>query len=219
MRTLNKSAVLVSTFLALAAHQINSQAQAADSGTLVINGQISATTCVLNMGDAGSTGTGSKTLNLGTYTTTVANAATATGGTFGTPQTVLFSVKNADGTSCTFGAGNTKWDIGVNLPASQYTLVAGKTLVLSSGSASNIAANVGVQISTSTGAAVTTGATAVNFSTGIAPYGTLLSGSTSSPAANPTDLIALTAQMARTNASTVTAGAFSTTIPLNVWYK
>lgn len=218
MRTLNKSAVLVSTFLALAAHQINSQAQAADSGTLVINGQISATTCVLNMGDAGSTGTGSKTLNLGTYTTTQANAATATGGTFGTPQTVLFSVKNADGTACTFNS-NTKWDIGVNLPASQYTLVAGKTLVLSSGSASNIAANVGVQISTSTGAAVTAGATAVNFSTGIAPYGTLLSGSTSSPAANPTDLIALTAQMARTNASTVTAGAFSTTIPLNVWYK
>ena len=212
MHHFRKPALLTLTVL-----QITAQAQALDSGTLVINGQISSATCVLNMGDAGSTGSGSKTLNLGTFTTTVANAAGA-GGTIGSPQTALFSVKNPDGSNCTF-SGATKWDIGVNIPSSQFTTVSGTTVLLSSGSASNIAANVGVKISTSTGASVTAGTTAVNFANGVAPYGTLLSGSTSSPGVNPTDTIALTAQMVRTSASTVTAGAFSTTIPLNVWYK
>jgi len=211
MHHFRKPALLTLTVL-----QITAQAQALDSGTLVINGQISSTTCVLNMGDAGSTGSGSKTLNLGTFTTTVANAAGA-GGTIGSPQTALFSVKNPDGSNCTF-SGATKWDIGVNIPSTQYTTVSGTTVLLSSG-ASNIAANVGVKISTSIGGSVTTGTTAVNFANGVAPYGTLLSGSTSSPGVNPTDTIALTAQMVRTSASTVTAGAFSTTIPLNVWYK
>ena len=211
MHHFRKPALLTLTVL-----QITAQAQALDSGTLVINGQISSTTCVLNMGDAGSTGSGSKTLNLGTFTTTVANAAGA-GGTIGSPQTALFSVKSPNGSDCTF-SGATKWDIGVNIPSTQYTTVSGTTVLLSSG-ASNIAANVGVKISTSIGGSVTTGTTAVNFANGVAPYGTLLSGSTSSPGVNPTDTIALTAQMVRTSASTVTAGAFSTTIPLNVWYK
>ena len=214
MRHFRKPALLALTVL-----QITAQAQALDSGTLVINGQISSTTCVLNMGDAGSTGSGSKTLNLGTFTTTLANQQTTQGGSIGNPQTALFSVKNPDGSNCTF-SGASKWDIGVNIPSSQFTTVSGTTVLLSSGSASNIAANVGVRISTSTGASVTTGTTAVNFANGVAPYGTLLSGSTSSPGANPTDTIALTAQMVRTStSSSVTAGAFSTTIPLNVWYK
>ena len=213
MRHFHKPALLTLTVL-----QITAQAQALDSGTLVINGQISSTTCVLNMGDAGSTGSGSKTLNLGTFTTAVANLAGA-GGTIGSPQTVLFSVKNPDGSNCTLN-GASKWDIGVNIPSSQFTTVSGTTVLLSSGSASNIAANVGVKISTSTGASPPAGTTAVNFANGIAPYGTLLSGSTSSPGVNPTDTIALTAQMVRTSTSSlVTAGAFSTTIPLNVWYK
>ena len=225
MRTsfnLTKASLLIATLAAGLSVHIASQAQATlDSGTLIINGQISASTCLLDMGDAGSTGGSSKTLNLGTYTTAVAGATTTFGGTFGTAQSAVFSVKSAsgDGTACTLG-GSGKWDIGINIPSTEVTTAGGSTLLLSGGTASNIAQNVGVLIKTSTGPAVTAGATNVNLSAGSPTYGVLLSSSSASaPNLANTDKIALTAQFARTNASAPTAGAFSATIPLNVWYK
>jgi type 1 fimbria pilin len=94
------------------------------------------------------------------------------------------------------------------------------TLLLSGGTASNVAQNVGVLLKTSVGTAVTSGSTNLNLAAGSTGYGAvLLSGSTSSPGANAADKIALTAQFARTNATAPTAGVFSATIPLNVFYK
>jgi len=207
------------SIVGLLAFYTHSNAQAAkDQGTLIINGQISASTCTLDMGDTGSTGAGSKTLNLGT---TAAPAATGTAGaTFGTAQTVIFKVTNGEGASCSLGTGNTKWDIGINLLSSQYTTVGSQTLLLSAGTDTSMAKNVGVLIKTSFGQSVTAGATALDLSKGALGYGTLLSGNTSAPAVLPTESIALTAQFARTSGTVApTAGAFTATIPLNVWYK
>ena len=210
------------SIVGLLAFHTHSNAQAAnDQGNLIINGQISAATCTLDMGDAGSTGAGSKTLNLGTYALTVANAAgLGAGDTFGNAQTVIFKVTNADGTPCTLGSSTTpaKWDIGINLISSQYTTANGKTLLLNGGTGAALATNVGVLIKTSTGQNVTVGATELDLSKSVSGYGTLLSGKTA-PELTGTDKIALTAQFAKTSASDATAGAFSATIPLNVWYK
>jgi len=218
----NKTNLIIATFATGLSVHLSSLAQAAaDSGSLVITGQVSASTCLLDMGDAGATGAGTKTMNLGTYTTAVASAATASGGTFGTAQTVLFSVKSADGSgaNCTLG-GSGKWDIGINVGSTGFTTAGGNTLLLSGGTASNVAGNMGVLLKTSMGSAVTAGATNLNLSAGSATYGVLLSSSSASaPQAAATDKIALTAQFARTNASAPTAGAFSATIPLNVYYK
>ena len=209
------------SIVGLLAFHAQSNAQAAkDQGTLNINGQISASTCTLDMGDTGSTGAGSKTLNLGS---TAAPAASGTAGaTFGNAQTVIFKVTNADGTSCTLGGGNTKWDIGINVPSTQYTTVSGQTLLLSGGTTTSVAQNVGVLIKTSVGtelAPVTVGGTALDLSKGAVGYGTLLSGNTSAPAVDAKGNIALTAQFAKTSATAATAGAFSASIPLTVWYK
>ncbi len=212
------------SIVGLLAFHAQSNAQAAkDQGTLNINGQISASTCTLDMGDTGSTGSGSKTLNLGTYAVTVANATGLVAGSiFGNAQTVIFKVTNADGTSCTLGGGNTKWDIGINVPSTQYTTVSGQTLLLSGGTTTSVAQNVGVLIKTSVGtelAPVTVGGTALDLSKGAVGYGTLLSGNTSAPAVDAKGNIALTAQFAKTSATAATAGAFSASIPLTVWYK
>jgi len=186
---------------------------------LNITGQISNTTCLLDMGDAGSTGGGSKTMNLGTISLTNAPAGGA-GTVFGTAQTVLFSVKSAggSGSACAF-SGAAKWDIGINVGATEYLWAGGNTLLVSGGTASNVAQNVGVLLKTSWGSSATAGTTNLNLAAGSATYGVLLSGGTSSPQAASTDKIALTAQFARTNGDAPTAGVFSATIPLNVYYK
>ena len=210
------AAISIIGLLAFLAH---SNAQAAnDQGNLIINGQISAATCTLDMGDAGSTGAGSKTLNLGTVSTTFESQSNISlaGNTFGDAKTVIFKVTNADGSAC--GLNGAKWDIGINLLSSQYTTAGGKTLLLSSGTGAALATNVGVLIKTSTGEAVTEGATVLDLSKSVSGYGTLLSGKTV-PELEAKDRIALTAQFAKTSDSQATAGAFSATIPLNVWYK
>ena len=215
----------VISIVGLLTFHAQSNAQAAkDQGTLNINGQISASTCTLDMGDTGSTGAGSKTLNLGTYAATIANAqGLVAGSTFGNAQTVIFKVTNpTDGTSCTLGAGNTKWDIGISVPSTQYTTVNGQTLLLSGGTDASVAKNVGVLIKTSVGTEalpVSAGATALDLSKGALGYGTLLSGNTSAPNVEAKGNIALTAQFAKTSATAATPGAFSASIPLTVWYK
>ena len=217
----NKSKLAVAFLAAGFGVHLHSLAQAAnDSGTLNINGQISSTTCVLNMGDTAATASGVKTLQLGS---TAAPAVAAAGTTFGTAQSVVFTVTNANGTTCTFGGtpANTLWDIGLTPGTYQTVTAGGNVLLLSSGtSATGAAANVGVLLKGSFGAGVTTGTNNLNLNLINPPYGVMLSGSTSAPAALAAHSIAVTAQFARTSATVApTAGAFSATLPLTVWYK
>jgi hypothetical protein len=216
----NKTNLIIATLATGLGVHLASMAQVVlDQGSLNITGQISATTCLLDMGDAGSTGGGSRTLSLGTYAAG-AGGTSAAGTTFGTAQTVVFSVKSADGlgNACTLN-GATRWDIGINVSPTEFVTAGGATLLLSGGTASNVAQNVGVLLKTSVGAAVTSGTNNLNLAAGSSTYGVLLSGSSSSPQAASTDKIALTAQFAKTATSAPTAGVFTSTIPLNVFYK
>jgi type 1 fimbria pilin len=217
----NKAKLTVAAMAAGLGLHLASFAQAAnDSGTLIINGQISASTCVLSLGDGASTASGSKTLSLGTFTTTA--AGTTDGNLFGTPQTAVFSILSTSGSGavCTLGAGNTLWDIGINLVSSQVSSVAGGTnSVLLSGGTSGVATGVGVLIKTSTGAAVTAGTTNLDLLRGGFNGNTLLSGSTSFPAVLPANKIALTAQFVKLGTVAAGAGAYSATVPLTVWYR
>ena len=221
----NKAKLTVAAIAAGLGLHLATHAQAAnDSGTLIINGQISASTCVLSMGDGASTANGSKTLNLGTFTTTA--AGTTDGVTFSPAQSVVFGIQNTNGSGavCTLGAGNTFWDIGINLQSSQVSSIttganAGTNNVLLSGGTSGVAGGVGVLIRTSTGPAVTTGTTNLNLLLGGYNGNTLLSGSTSFPAVLPANKIALTAQFVKVGTGAATAGAYTATVPLTVWYR
>ena len=217
----NKAKLTVAAMAAGLGLHLASFAQAAnDSGTLIINGQISASTCVLSLGDGASTASGSKTLSLGTFTTTA--AGTTDGNLFGTPQTAVFSILSTSGSGavCTLGAGNTLWDIGINLVSSQVSSITGGTnSVLLSGGTSGVATGVGVLIKTSTGAAVTAGTTNLDLLRGGFNGNTLLSGSTSFPAVLPANKIALTAQFVKLGTVAAGAGAYSATVPLTVWYR
>ena len=221
----NKAKLTVAAIATGMGLHLATHAQAAnDSGTLIINGQISASTCVLSMGDGVSTANGSKTMNLGNFTTT--NAGTTDGATFSAAQSVVFGIQNTNGSGavCTLGAGNTFWDIGINLQSSQVSSIttganAGTNNVLLSGGTSGVAGGVGVLIRTSTGPAVTTGTTNLNLLRGGFNGNTLLSGSESFPAVLPANKIALTAQFVKLGTGAATAGAYTATVPLTVWYR
>ena len=217
----NKAKLTVAAMAAGLGLHFASHAQAAnDSGTLIINGQISASTCVLSLGDGASTANGSKTLSLGTFTTSA--AGTTDGATFGAAQSVVFGVQSTSspGSVCTLGAGNSFWDIGINLPTSQVSSITGGTnSVLLSGGTSGVATGVGVLIKTATGPAVTTGTNNLNLTLGGYNGNTLLSGSTSFPAVLPADKIALTAQFVKLGTAAAGAGSFTATVPLTVWYR
>jgi type 1 fimbria pilin len=217
-----KSALAISSAAALTLLSLASQAQAVnDFGEMLIEGQISTCTCVLSLGDAQSTGAGKKTINLGTYKA-ADFTSTAIGTDIGPPKTTVLRVKGPDGiTDCTLG-GLGFWDVGIYITNFE-TLSTGVT-VLKSTAASGIAATgVGVKLTTSTGTTVVTGTTnVINFGVGNGNYGTLLSGGTASaPALTSANAIAVTAQMVKTFAAATapTAGVFTHSIPLNVWYK
>ena len=124
---LQKVALAASTFLALISAQVNSNAQAADTATLNISGQITATTCNIVISDtAGGVGAvGTKIINLGNI---AAPSASTAGTTFGTAVGAFFSVSSIAGstTPCTFGSGNNKWDLALGLSSSQITTISGK---------------------------------------------------------------------------------------------
>jgi type 1 fimbria pilin len=213
-----KSALAISFSAALLSMFVASPAQSAnDFGELIINGQISNTTCLLTLGDGGATGSNSRTINLGTFSTATAGAS-GIGSTIGNKQHAILGLKAADGVSpCTF-IGNTKWDVGVNISPENIDADVG-TGVLKNTAATNAATGVGVQLMTTVGALGTTaGTTPVNFANSSPTYGTLLSGSaTSALGVLPAQVIAVTVQMVRTGV--IGAGVFTHSIPLNVWYQ
>jgi type 1 fimbria pilin len=158
---------------------------------------------------------------LGNATSTVANTA-GDGGTFGTAQSVVFSIQNPSNSSqpCSLGANNTFWDIGINLSSSQVSSISGGTnSVLLSGGTSGLATGVGVLIKTTAGVNPTVGTTNLDLLRGGYNGNTLLSGSTSFPGVLPANKIALTARFVKLGTVAAGAGAFTATVPLTVWYK
>ncbi len=212
--------VAAASAVAMGVH-MSPMAQNTDQGNMVVNGQIFNGTCLLSMGN----NLGAYTLNLPTYSLTEANASSATvGRIFDTSyKTVILKLVAADGVSNCNLCANGKWDVGINPQASDFvtTVNNGRTFLVSQGPSSVAAQNVGVILSTTFGTNPIFGDNNfIDLSKPTAPYGVLLTRNTaSSMGLAATDRIALTAQFGRTSSSVATAGAFTYTLPLNVWYK
>ena len=204
----NKVALAVATLATGLGLQFAAVAQTA--GTLDITGQVTATTCSLNMTAGGNTiNGGSRTVSLGT----VASTATVTNTLIGTKTIVKFDLKDAAGTgACALGATQT-WNILLGLTATQITGSGTTSAVVNSAATggtsaavalfggSDAAAATRLSLVPSTG--VTTGTEV--FSTGLG-----VSAATS---------LYLGAQFVTTSASAPTAGQYSASIPLTILYN
>ena len=210
---LQKVALAASTFLALISAQVNSNAQAADTATLNISGQISSSTCNITISDPGGVGAvGTKIINLGNMGAGTAVSPTA-GGTFGTAVGAIFSVTAAgSGTAACTTIGTGKWDLALGLFSSQITTISGKGTFLK-----NSITSGGTDAIVQLRGGVTTAGTTLALIPDAGIAGTLMSGSTSG--ATSSQSIAISAQFAAASASAPSAGAFSQTIPLIARYN
>lgn len=217
---LQKTALAASTFLALASVHFNGNAQA-DSATVTITGSIAATTCNIVATDAnGAGGDSTRTMLLGSVPP--ASDASAPGTLMGTAIATVFQARSAtgNGTACTFGGTNTKWDLALSLVDAQITpnnLLANSVATTAGGT------NAGVQLKGGVGntaaAAVTAAgaATALTLTTG----STVLGGNAATFTALAGSSIALTAQFAKNTAAgtAVSAGGYQQTIVLQARYQ
>jgi type 1 fimbria pilin len=210
-----KKVIQITAAALLAGMQWGAQAQSADSGTINFSGQISASTCALNMNDsAGSELGGTKIVNLGTLSAASVGAGTV-GSTFGTPQTVTFSVRSVDGTTdCTLASGNTAWDIALALGVEDIVTIGGTTYLRNS--LTSGATNAAVVLRGGVG---TVGSSPLVLRGGQGVNGTLMSGGTQ-PTATASQNIVLQAQFVRTQPSAApTSGLYAATVPLLVVYR
>jgi type 1 fimbria pilin len=199
-------------------------AQTNDQGTLNFSGTISKTTCVLSFGDAQSTLAGRKTLSFGSIPTSQIPTGQFQGFLSLAPkQTVILSVKNADGSTCD-GIGNGKWDVRTTVPTANVVTATGGTTALQSdgdrgATPLRFTLDIGIVLQTSVNATV--GNTNVDL-------GLIAGGSTfaflSGPGSNPpglsaNDTLAVSAQFITVTSGTRTPGAYSVSIPLTVFYQ
>jgi hypothetical protein len=123
-------------------------------------------------------------------------------------------------TPCQVNSPTANWDVGVNIsPANYETLTDGRT-VLKNTATTNAATGIGATITTGHGTSTWIGGlNEVNFSKSTATYGTLLSNPNSTtPAVAPADNLSIFARMVRTSGP-VSAGVYTHSIPLNVYYR
>jgi hypothetical protein len=202
------------------------KAQTNDQGAVVFNGQIANQTCVLRVAEALNVNVPNDyTMRLGTVPVATADSA-AVGSTFGTAKTVYFyTAANATLGPSTCNGGPI-FDVGLTIPSNKTLTIGTQTLLLSNGTVAGGAVG-GVALSLkskndSFGSGNFVGDTNLDLANS-SPFGVLLSG-----AKNLTDEIrtflgnnrvyALTAQFVKTSA-TVTPGAYSTTIAVNLWWR
>ena len=207
-------------------------AQNNDQGSLTLNGQITTQTCLLLMTEDNATNSNAVstlTMKLGTVPLTTAQAA-AVGSTFGEAKTVYFLSKALDPfpaeTSCPLGP---TFDVGLTIPSDKILNTGSQTLLLSNGTVnSGAVGGVALSLKSSTARIVQVsgkfvGTTPLNLTKG-GPFGVLLSGNSNlreplvDPGAGNQRSYALTAQFVKTS-NTVTAGAYASTIVVNLWWR
>jgi len=214
---LQKVALAASTFLTLISAQVNSNAQAADTATLNISGQISSSTCNITISDPGGVGAvGTKIINLGNIP---APASGTAGTTFGTAVGAIFSVTAAAGgtTACTtIGAG--KWDLALGLFSSQISSIGTSTYLKNSVTTANGGTNAIVQLQGGVGTTLADATKTLVLIPDAGIAGTLMSGGLTATATS-SQSIAISAQFVRGVTGTPTGGAFSQTIPLIARYN
>ena len=217
---LQKTALAASTFLALASVHFNGNAQA-DSATVTITGSIAATTCNIVATDAnGSGGDSTRTMLLGSVQP--ASDASAPGTLMGTAIATVFQARSAtgNGTACTFGGTNTKWDLALSLVDSQITpnnLLANSVATTAGGTNAGVQLKGGVGNTAALAVTAAGAATALSLTTG----STVLGGNAATFTALAGSSIALTAQFAKNTAAgtAVSAGGYQQTIVLQARYQ
>ena len=216
---------LLSTAVLLACAAQFSLSHAADTGSVVVGGQVSASTCNIVISDVGGTGAqGTKFLDLGTVlpanvpTATAATAADAPAGV-----AAVFSVKStaADSTACSLGVSG-KWDLALNLTSSQIGTVSGKKVLLNGVAQSKGGTDAVVLLKGGVGTTLANASSVLSL-VGDASYsGTLMSGATSADliTAGASDSIVMSARLVRSIDNVVSSsGIYSQTIPLLAVYK
>jgi hypothetical protein len=215
---LQKVALAASAFLALISAQVSSNAQATDSATLNISGQITGSTCNITISDPGGVGAvGTKIINL---TNVTSPAAAAAGTTFGTAVGAIFSVTSAAGgsTACSLVSPNTKWDLALGLFSSQITTLGTATYLKNSLTSAAGGTDSIVQLKGGVGTTLASATNTLVLIPDAGIGGTLMSGGLTS-AATSSQSIAISAQFARGGTTAPTSGAFSQTIPLIARYN
>ena len=217
---LQKTALAASTFLALASVHFNGNAQA-DSATVTITGSIAATTCNIVATDAnGSGGDSTRTMLLGSVPP--ASDASAPGTLMGTAIATVFQARSAtgNGTACTFGGTNTKWDLALSLVDAQITP---NNLLANSVASTAGGTNAGVQLKGGVGNTAALAVTAAGAATALTLTNgsTVLGGNAATFTALAGSSIALTAQFAKNTATgtAVSAGGYQQTIVLQARYQ
>ena len=200
-------------------------AQTNDQGTLNFSGTISKTTCVLNFGDAQSTLAGRKTLSFGSIPTSLIPTAQFQGFVNVAPkQTVILSVKNADGSTCD-GIGTGKWDVRTTVPTANIVTATGGTKVLQSdgdrgATPLRFTLDIGIVLQTTVNAP--TGNTTVDLNTlssGGSSFAFLSGPGSNPPGLSANDTLAVSAQFLTLTSGTRTPGAYSVASPLGVFYR
>ncbi len=203
----NKSAVMIA--LGLGMMQL-AQAQAADA-TVTFAGQVTANTCTLSLTDGTNSATNGN-LNVDFGKITFGTGGITTGMLLGSSKTVTLSAKNAAGAAACASSGLTgekaNFNVLLDLSASQITTVAGKTY-----RTNDLAAN-----GTNAVLALATGTTITNQLSLTPRAGDTGTFAAASSVAIATGTIPLTAQLV-TSGTTLTAGAFSASIPLFLVYQ
>lgn len=206
--SLSKTALAVAcgSLLALSAHAQSKN----DSATVDITGQITSSTCVLNMTDAKTgTSTSEKTLNLGNAKSGTSN--NTIGNTFGEAQKVEFSLGTVGSPTalCAAGTGNAKWNVILGFAPGNVVTTGGKTFVKNQDSAGTDAMVVLSNATTSTVTPLTLKETLGYAGT------TVVAGD----GVGFSSKIVLQAQLAYQTTTEAKAGAFTASIPLLVQYK
>ena len=217
---LQKTALAASTFLALASVHFNGNAQA-DSATVIITGSIAASTCNIVATDAnGSGGDSTRTILLGSVPPV--SDTSAPGTLMGTAIATVFQARSAtgNGTACTFGGTNTKWDLALSLVDAQITpnnLLANSVASTAGGTNAGVQLKGGVGNTAALAVTAAGAATALTLTTG----STVLGGNAATFTALAGSSIALTAQFAKNTATgtAVSAGGYQQTIVLQARYQ
>jgi len=198
-----------------------SPSHAADTGSVVVGGQVSNSTCNIVISDVGAVGAqGTKFLDLGSI---LPASVTSVSGTDTGLVAAVFSVKStsSDATNCVLGdTGN--WDLALNLTSSQIGTVSSTKVLLNGVPPARGGTNAVVLLKGGIGTTLSNASNVLSL-VGDAIYsGTLMSGAANAfeIKAKANESIVLAARFAKPSDNTApTPGIYSQTIPLLAVYK
>ena len=186
------------------------QAQTAD-GTVVVSGQLNATTCTLAINDAFGNRVNNGVLATELETVAPPSGTITPGGFFGTLRQVAFALRNSTDTGpCVISGTPALWNLVLDLEANQVGTAGGKAF-LTNQATTNAATNVGIVLFEPGGAQFT------SILTGRGYGGTRLNSSNVGQAAS--SAFSMSFRYVTTSAVAPTPGIVSATVPFLIVYN